>query len=165
VGSLSFFFVLLVLNTVFYTLVSGENNQLTAQYSGQQHASLSTQKNTEQFNQKESFLENAGWLNPSVMSFYADRIAASLPSAIHLTAINVCPVNEPVSRKEKKEVFDQNVVLVKGMASKPTDINQWTKALEDYTWVEHVKVQDYVFDHKVGRGTFTLHLQVTGELE
>jgi Tfp pilus assembly protein PilN len=164
-GSLSFFFVLLVLNTIFYTLVSGEHNQLTAQYSGQQHASLSTKKNTEQFNQKESFLARAGWLDPSVMSFYADRIASSLPAAIQLTAMNACPLNEPISRKEKKEVFDQNIVVVKGMASKPTDINQWTKELGTYSWVQQVKVQDYTFDHKIGRGTFTLHIQTSGELE
>jgi len=164
-GSLVFFFSLLLINTLFYTIVSGENNDLSTAYSGLEHASLSTKKNVEEFNQKETFLMKAGWLDASVMSYYADRIAASLPQAIQLTSINVCPVNEALTRKEKKEVFDQGIIVVKGIASRPTELNQWTKVLDQYTWIEQVKVQDYTFDHKTGRGNFTLHLNTSGELE
>ncbi len=164
-GSLSFFFLVLLLNTGFYTLVSGENNELTYTYNTLQTASLSTQKNVDDFNEKESFLVQYGWLNPSIMSFYSDRIAASLPQAIQLTTIEVCPFNKSQTRQEKKETFEQDMIVLKGIASRPTDINQWTKQLEEYPWINQVKVQDYTFDHKIGRGTFTIHIKTSGELE
>ena len=164
-GSLIFFFSLLLINTGFYTAFTSTNNELSARYNSVQHESISTQKNADDFNSKESFLEKSGWLDASLMSFYADRIAASLPQEIQLTSMEVCPLNIAGTRKEKKEVFDKDVLEVQGIAVKPTDVNKWTKRLAEYTWIEQVKVHNYTFDHKTGTGSFTLHLKTTGELD
>ncbi|HSZ72328.1 MAG TPA: hypothetical protein VK750_06595, partial [Cytophagaceae bacterium] len=165
IGGLIFFFSLLAINTIAYSILSDANNKLAAQYGSLQHITISNKKTTEEFNRKESFLSKEGWLNSSAISYYSDRIASSLPNEIQLTDLFIYPINESLSRKEKKEVFEPHVILVKGVSIKPTDINKWVKKLNEFKWVNQIKVQDYTFDHKTGRGNFSLHITISGELE
>jgi Tfp pilus assembly protein PilN len=164
-GGLIFFFALLVINTIAYSLLSESNNRLSAEYGSLQHVTVSNKKGTEEFNRKEAFLSQAGWLNPAAISYYSDRIASSLPDEIQLTSLAVYPFDEQISRKNKKEIFEPNMILVKGVSRKPTDINRWVKLLNEYSWIKQIKVQDYTFDHKTGTGNFSLHILISGELE
>jgi hypothetical protein len=165
IGGLIFFFGLLLLNTVAYSLLSETNNRLSAEYGSVQHVVVSNKKGTEEFNRKEAFLSAAGWLNPAAISFYSDRIASALPPEIQLISLSVYPFNEQKSRKDKKEVFDPNMILIKGVSKRPTDINSWVKELNQYSWISQIKVQDYSFDQKTGAGNFSLQLLISGELE
>jgi len=165
VGGLVFFFGLLVINTIAYSLLAEKNNRLSADYGSVQHLTVSNKKGAEEFNRKESFLSEAGWLNAAAISYYSDRIASSLPEEIQLVSLSVYPFNEQASRKDKKEVFEPNMILVKGISKRPTDINRLVKELNNYSWVKEIKVQDYTFDHKTGTGNFSLHIHISGELE
>lgn len=165
IGGLFFFFGLLVINTVTYSLLAEKNNRLSADYGSVQHLTVSNKKDSEEFNRKELFLSQAGWLNPAAISYYSDRIASSLPAEIQLISLSVYPFNEQVSRKDKKEVFEPNMILMNGISKRPTDINYLVKALNTYSWIKQIKVQDYSFDHKTGTGNFSLHILISGELE
>lgn len=165
IGGLVFFFGLLVINTVAYSLLAEKNNRLSAEYGSMQHLTVSTKKDAEEFSRKETFLSQAGWLNPAAISYYSDRIASSVPDEIQLTVLSVYPFDEQASRKNKKEVFETNMILVRGVSKRPTDMNRWVKELNNYSWIDQIKVQDYSFDHKTGTGNFSLHLLISGELE
>ncbi|MDB5274738.1 MAG: hypothetical protein JWO58_3105 [Chitinophagaceae bacterium] len=165
VGGLVFFFSVLVINTIAYSLLAEKNNRLSSEYGSAQNITVSNKKGREEFDRKESFLSQAGWLSPAAISYYTDRIASSLPDDIQLTSLSVYPFNEQKSRKDKKEIFESNSIVVKGTSSKPTDINRWTKELNSYTWVTQIKVQDYSFDHKTNTGSFSLHISISNELE
>jgi len=153
-GGLIFFFSLLILNTIAYSSLSEKNNALSSEYGSLQNVALSNKKNTEEFNQKESFLSKSGWLNPAAISYYSDRIAASLPGSIQLTRLSVYPVDESATRKEKKEIFSTNSISVEGISGNPTDLNNWMKRLNELKWITQVKVQDYKFDPKTNKGNF-----------
>ncbi|MFN3402671.1 MAG: hypothetical protein ACK40G_01160 [Cytophagaceae bacterium] len=159
-STLIFFMLILLINAVLFTSLNSKNQLLSAKLSQFQGIGKDTDKLEKELSEKESFLSEAGWLDPSRSSYYSDRIAASVPPSIRLTRLAVNPYDDKTSKAERKIIFQNGLIILTGNCSKTTELNTWIKTLKGLEWVKDVKVQDYTFDDKNKTGEFKIELQL-----
>lgn len=159
-SALSLFGGAVFFNLLLFFWFSDENQKL----SSQNRMILAEVKKLEtmekDMTEKEHFLEKAGWLFPSRTSWYADRIATSVPHAVLLTTLELNPLNETASRKEKKTIFNQNIILVAGTCKEPVVLNPWLKELKSMEWVEKAGSRKYEYNHKERIGYFEIEIEL-----
>lgn len=155
---LGFFAGILFLNLVLFFYFSSENSELNTRNS---HI-LGDIKRVEllqaELKEKENFLKSEGWINPSRTSFYADRIASTVPKSVLLTCLEINPNNISDGRKEKRMVFDSGRILIKGTCKDPVVLNPWLIELKEQEWVGRVNSRNYQFDHKKKTGIFEIEV-------
>ena len=157
-GSLVFFASLLFLNLAVFFYLSGENNELGARNSSVLEGIRKVEKLEAEFQQKERFLKEAGWINGSKTSFYADQIAASVPATVLLKRLSINPENVSESRKEKRLIFEAGSILLEGTCKDPVVLNPWLGELKNMGWVTKVVSRKYQYDHKNKIGVFELEI-------
>lgn len=160
-GILIFCLGILLINFICFTYLSEKNNLLLskqASYQGMTSVLASLEKDV---GEKEDFLRNAGWLLPSRTTLLSDRIGASVPVSVKLTALTIYPMDEKQSRTLKKEVFNTSIVKIEGACSRPTDLNPWLSRMDVLPGISDANVTSYLYDTKERHGNFiiTLHLR------
>jgi hypothetical protein len=155
---LGFFLVLLMGNFFFYSYYSSQYNAL----SGNQVRYAEFQNNLENLNrrveERELFLTKTGWMRPSRISLYADRIGETVPSSITLRELSVNPLNETLTRTEKKLMFTTGKIMISGSCLRPTDLNPWISNIRLIDWVANVEMQNYTYDSKDRKGNFLINI-------
>jgi Tfp pilus assembly protein PilN len=160
--ALLFFFVLLLGNFLAFSSLSGQNAVLKGQM-GSKKSSLGQLNGLErEVKEKREFLTATGWLGAPRLSFYADRLAATLPAAISLTELSLYPVDQKRSKVEGKQVFQMGAIAVRGTCKNPVELNEWLKTVGQLAWVARVERQNYAFDEASGVGAFEFYLQLKG---
>lgn len=159
-GMLVFFLVILLINFALFTLWSDKNKTLQQDRfgSGNYYSLIESVQN--QLSKKESFLTKVAWNSPSKVSFYADRLAATVPTSIKLTQMQIMPSEEVIEKEIKKTVFQQNTILINGSCNNPTELNTWIKSMDEFNWIEQVKLNDYLFDSREHIANFKLYIKV-----
>lgn len=162
-AALAFFFFVLLGNFLLFGWLSERNAALQTQM-GENSSSLHQLSLLEQeTEEKRQFLTVAGWLNSPKLSFYADRLAASVPEGIRLQELSIHPYKEQASKEQKKDVFDIGTVLVLGSCRDPLVLNRWIRALSAAPWIAKVENQNYLFDEASREGKFAFHVQLKEE--
>lgn len=157
-GALVFFAALLFINLAVFFYLSGENSELGARNSSVLEGIRTVEKLETEFQQKERFLKEAGWINASKTSFYADQIAASVPATVLLKRLSVNPENVSESRKEKRLIFEAGRIVLEGTCKDPVVLNPWLSELKSMSWVTNVVSRKYQYDHKNRTGIFELEI-------
>jgi len=157
-GALVFFASLLFLNLAIFFYLSGENAELGARNSSVLEGIRTVEKLEAEFQQKERFLKEAGWINASKTSFYADQIAASVPATVLLKRLSINPEDVSESRKEKRLIFEAGSILLEGTCKDPVVLNPWLSELKSMDWVTKVVSRKYQYDHKNKTGVFELEI-------
>jgi Tfp pilus assembly protein PilN len=105
------------------------------------------------------FFNNTGLITSSRHSFYADRLAESLPSGVFW---NKVALNPPKGRFKKSDdvAFTIGVVEVEGVASNSGILNRWISRLEKEEWVKSIAIKDYQEQEKTSKGAFKLSIQI-----
>lgn len=155
-----FFLALLLINFILYSFYDNKNKELQQQRYGSGNQ-FSLQENLQkQVTQKEEFLQKAGWLSPSKMSYFADRLASQIPSSIKLTELKINPVEEIIENEIKKQIFKNRTVIIKGTCSNPSALNSWIKIIDDYEWIESAKLNNYLYDNREHQANFILDIKI-----
>jgi Tfp pilus assembly protein PilN len=157
-GVLSIFFLGLLVNFFLFTSLSEENAALTSLAGAATQQIDKVDELKKEADEKGQFLANAGWLGTTKNSFYADRIAESVPAGISLTEVNIVPVDVAKSKLEKRVVLKSNTILIKGVCKDPLVLNTWINDLGLLNWVAQVKEQNYTYDHEKHQGLFDFQL-------
>ncbi|MBI1227729.1 MAG: hypothetical protein GC192_21020 [Bacteroidetes bacterium] len=84
---------------------------------------------------------------PTKSSFFADQIAASIPSGIKLLTMEIFPLKGNKTDYEPGAVFqyEANTILLKGQCENSLKYNEWLKYLEKFSWssrVEHLTYKE-----------------------
>jgi Tfp pilus assembly protein PilN len=160
IAVLGVFLIAMLLNFFLYTSLMSENALLSSRAgTAKQHLSKVSELQKEA-TEKNTYLTTAGWLGVTSNSFYADKLAATVPGAIHLTELNIFPHDITRSKLEKRIVLSTNIVLVKGTCNDPELLNKWINELGALNWVELVKNQNYKYDYNNSIGYFDFQLVV-----
>src|SRR3989344_4284910 len=114
-----------------------------------------------EYAQKKIFLEQNGLLESSRTSYYADRLAASLPASIQLLDMNI----HPLKKKEASDIsnalyFDTKTIKISGKCDRNTELNDWMKELEANIWIEKVKLVDYKQANAKDDGVFFIEILI-----
>lgn len=152
---------LLLLNFFVYSHYYAKNNELlfNYQFSLQQGAKYDTLKKN--LANKKLFLASAGWLNDSRMiSFYADRIAATVPESVTLTNLNIYPAASKFTSGSKQWNFQQDTILITGKCDDPSLLDNWVKEIETIKNVGQSKINSYNFKKQGETGIFTAEVLV-----
>lgn len=153
-------FAILLINFIAFSGLDAKikNQEIELAYHRQQLQKLDTLKN--QYEEKAGFFNQNQLLENSKISFYADEIAASMPSGIQLLDLDIFPSKATQQqRREKLFLFDKKIIYIKGTSRRSPILNEWIKVLEAMDWVEKVKVLPYS-EAKGGVGTFELELEL-----
>ena len=159
-GVLCFFLFVLVVNYLFLDNYKKDVERLSAQethYAGMMNKASKVQ---EEVKEKEVFLSEAGWFSAARQSYYADRIASTVPAAIKLTSLSINPLNEKESRTKKKLLFSTGVIHITGECSRATELNPWLQQLKKLNQVYKAEIINYAFD-KDKKGIFNIQLLIS----
>ncbi len=155
------FFAALLLNFFAFSHYTDKLAAMEQQAALLDPARKQTQKLAAELQQKEVFLRQQGWLSPSKASYYADRLAATVPKGVRLRELSIYPVDEKRSREEKRTVVNPQVLLIRGVCNDPKVLNEWFSTLSDLGWAQQLSPPDYRFGEREGKGRFSIqiHLQ------
>ncbi|MDF2456913.1 MAG: hypothetical protein K0R51_2906 [Cytophagaceae bacterium] len=155
-----FFTSILLLNFVLFSLFSQKNNELLLSES-QSRGLLQKMGTLEnEVKEKNSFLSEAGWLSSLKSSFYADRIAVTIPASVKLTELTVNPINDRKTKELRKTVFESGLVKIAGSSNRPTDLNEWIDKIKAIPSVKKARLLNYTYDQKERVGNFNVEIIV-----
>jgi hypothetical protein len=104
--------------------------------------------------------KNIGWETNQLPVYYADQIAQKVTPEIQLTLLDIGVIDEKVLKKEKRQVFQPNMIKVKGLTKSPLSLKSWVESVENLGWVKDVFDQKYLYDSKQGKGAFEFYIQI-----
>jgi len=133
---------ILIVNFLLFTKYNTENQTLSinAIQKEQQLAQLEKLKS--------KVKEQKGLTNllQSKTSFYADRIAASVPKNIELMEMTIFPEKaNSFYEEESRILYENKIINLKGRCTNSFEYNQWLKTLRKIQWiikVENINYQD-----------------------
>ena len=140
--SLAFFFTLLMINFFFFNTYNSKLNQLTFSYNQNKELLKKLESLKDEYLIKEQYFVNTGFLDASRLSYYADRIAYSMPKNITLSGMEINPLNTKI-KEEKILGFSMNKIRISGSVSQSIILNNWLKKLKKLEWIENVDILEY----------------------
>jgi len=159
IGVLVTAFILLFFNMLLYMHYSEKKQVLENQLMGNKNilSVLDTLKKEVEW--KEKFMRETGISKNVKMSFYADRIAQSVPEDISLEKLEIHPVIGKV-RSNKEITIKPNTILIEGIAKNSALLNNWVHILKEKEWVGNVGIINYSPENETFLGYFSLELGI-----
>jgi hypothetical protein len=158
-GMLVFFLLVLLGNFAAFSYLSQETDKLSVASTLQKSQLEELTLLKKEVGEKEKFFLNEGWTKNSQASFFADRIAETIPESILLTTLVVIPLDEEASREKRKQLFKDELIEMTGTCKRPIDLNGWIKRLKDFSWAKKVDVEQYTYDSAEKRGHFRVEIR------
>lgn len=111
--------------------------------------------------QQKKFVKQTNINKGSRTSFYADRLAASVPVGLEFTDLQIFPLqgNKKDYRDNQLMKFQNEVITVKGTCDNSITYNEWIKKLQALEWVKSAMHIDYK-DINSSLGEFELKIIV-----
>lgn len=164
-GVLGFFFVALLGNYLLFEHYNTKQQDLALEV-GQQK-SLLDQRDVlaKKYEDKKALLGDQLNLGQSKSSYYADQLAATLPSTLQLTQLVLFPKVEQedtYSSEEQVPRYDGRTILVTGQCQASVFYNNWKRSLEELDWVAAIHNLSYQ-NNKEGQGVFELKITLKNE--
>ena len=150
VGIMAFFFVLLFVNYLVYDSLKSSNSDLQAQFNLQSESFKKSEVLKTELNAKKALKEKLGVNGVTKISYYLDRIAATVPPQIELTEMTVNPVEKKI-KPEKEIEYEVSHIVIAGKCKKSIYYNEWKQKLAKMDWVSNISVVNYIdADDEVG---------------
>lgn len=113
-----------------------------------------------QINKKKKFLVDGDWLTSSRSSFYADRIAASIPQGMKLTGLNIYPKQNLLAEDEDALAFDGEHLTISGAARDELVLKNWIEGIKSNQWIKSISVSSYQWNSKSNEGEFEVKVKL-----
>ncbi len=159
VAMLGVSFCILMVNYFVFTSYWTDATKLSSQLV--QNQAVLSQYDTlkKEFEQKKEFLEQNGLLENAKTSYYADKLAETLPNSIKWTDLIIHPLKKKEANDETKNLFFENkLIRISGKCQRSLDLNEWMKIVKRYLWVADLKLIDYKQDNALDAGLFLIQL-------
>lgn len=157
--ALAFFFVLLLVNYLFFNQYNKKLNSANFRYNQNLEMIKKLDTLKSEYALKEQYFVSSGFLDASEQSFYADRIANSVPSDIQLTSLNINPL-EGKFKNDKPLNFEMGKIRITGHVSQSIMLNNWVKKVKSFDWVERVTIIDYLQESQENPAIFELEIEM-----
>jgi len=152
-------FVVLMGNLVLYQQYSKKSADLMDQLAINEDLIYELETVEGVLKSKEDFIGRSGFLQSSKLSYYADRLACTLPESIRLTKCDLEPLQKKLKNNEQPE-FTNNQVRVAGLTNESTILNSWIKTINKEPWVKDVRVINYKQEKNADPGEFEIEIQI-----
>jgi hypothetical protein len=155
---LAFLFFLMIINFMLFSTFFSKKNTLSTQVNLVQSQLMQHDTLLKEVQQKKEFLLNAGLLDDSRLSFYADQIAIDLPTSITLTELNINPITKNVTPEGDILNATNKLIKMTGLCTQTTILNEWIKILEKKTWIKNTHLVNYSQLKSSDPGEFILEI-------
>jgi Tfp pilus assembly protein PilN len=155
---LAVFFLLLLINFVFFSWLESSNSILTSRVSRFTQSSSNIQEISEQVKAKEGLLQSLGWDGGVNKSALIDQLAALMPEEISLKEIAINPVDLNSSRVQRSLVFFNLRINISGTSDKIIPVNEWMARMKTKPWVKNIQMESYTYNNELNTGQFILSL-------
>ena len=114
-----------------------------------------------EYDRKKEFLEQNGLLESSRTSFYADKLAESLPTSIQWTDVNIRPLKKKKDADETEGLlFENKTIKISGKCQRSTDLNNWMKQLKSKSWINTIALVNYKQSSEDDEGMFSIEIKL-----
>jgi hypothetical protein len=116
-----------------------------------------------QFEEKKDVLDKNGLLQASRISYYSDKIAASLLNNIRLTKLESFPMKKISVEGLEDYIFQNEKIIVSGTCEESIDFNSWERILKKMSWVKSVSIINYMQEKSGELAKFTIEIELKGK--
>lgn len=155
---LSFFLILLSSNYVWLNELNKEVADKNSKLAEHQEALDQINQLKEEKKRKLKLLNTSGILNSNFISFYLDEIAASIPTSISLSSMDVYPIRNNI-KANKQIKIDDHFIIIEGKTERSQPFNEWIQDLTTNSWIEKIEIQNYI-KKKRGQYEFEIKMQL-----
>jgi hypothetical protein len=162
--ALAFFFVALFTNYLLFDYYDSQQKGLKVEV-GQQKSLLNQRDDlAKKYKAKKGLLGDQLHLGQSKSSYYADQLAATLPSSLQLSKLVLFPSikEDGYSSEETLPRYDNQTIIVEGQCQASVFYNNWKRSLEELDWVASIHNLSYQ-NNKNGQGVFKLKITLKNE--
>jgi len=153
------FFVALLANYFAFTHYIDENQTANAQLIYHQTALNKLDSLKQQIQEQSSFFNESSLTKSSKISFYADRMASTLPYDIQLVELKIHPLQKKKANEDDKQLsFLQNQIIIKGKVGSSLVFNDWKRQFNNLDWIKSINQTDY--REEDGLGWFELEVLI-----
>lgn len=158
-GLVGFLFAALLVNFLVFDNYRKKEQELSSQVS--LNNDLLSQLDTlrGELAQKQQFVEKNCLSGGSRLSFYADRIAFTVPEQILLSETDIFPLQKKL-KEEQEALFLHRAIHVSGTTSNSNYLNEWIKILNQEQWAEEVNILNYFQENASTSGVFTIEIRI-----
>jgi Tfp pilus assembly protein PilN len=128
------FFLTLLVNFLLFSSYNKKNQTLNGQLIYHQTALDKLDSLKRQTQSQSTFFQESNLTKSSKTSFYADRIAASMPYGIQLTELNIYPRQKNKDRAKEVYEFASKQIIIKGEVNSSIIYNDWKRQLNNLAW-------------------------------
>lgn len=154
-------FVTLLINFVCYFTYSDKVTRLEQQ----QNISLDKvdkyQTIEADVSEKIGLIKSTGWTGGYPLAWLTDRVMASKPASIGMSAFVINPIKKR-SSEEQPIAFENLKVLIRGNSQEAVELNNWLHEIRAMNWVKDCELVSYNFNKESGKGEFMLALNIAG---
>jgi Tfp pilus assembly protein PilN len=149
-------FIILIINFLIFDHFYKKTQEEQPQVIKQEELINKVKQLNETLSAKSKFLQQSGLLTPNKISFYADRIASTIPDGIMLTDWQFNPPADP--NKKETFTFKNGIIVISGISNQSAGFNNWIKELKNSEGIESVSILGYDHDIKANAALFTIEL-------
>ncbi len=157
--SLSFVLLLLLLNFFIWDSLRNRNTELTFEVAQNEQLLSQLAAKEKEFKIKENLVvQYIGTNSKTHYSWYADKLASSLPPGIRLTLLDIQPLN----KKEKPGIaieYKNSLIEVEGDAGNMSEISEWVRAIDQGKWAKQVELISFFAENDRATGHFKLQIK------
>lgn len=144
VSAACFLFGLLLLNVLAFTHYNAGKQKLQTQVNVNQSMISQIDTLKKELAEKEVIVQKTGLLQASRTSYYADRIASTVPASIRLTQLSVYPQEKNnAEESETSYRFKAGRLEIRGKCRYSIDVNDWINQVRSFEWAKDVKLLQY----------------------
>ncbi len=152
-------FTIVLINAIVFLFLFDRNSQYQYQISVNSADMYLADSLSAVLKDHSDFFSSSNVSGVSKTSFYADRIAASLPQSVNLIQLNIN--KRIISDDQDFYLFDNKKIEIKGNAESSSDLTTWIRDLKNMKWAKDVSLINYTKSDMAKPGSFLIeiHLQ------
>ena len=140
-GLLPGFLGLLLINFLAFQHFFTSNSELESQLFVQRSQLIKLDTLKSQHQRQQKLFNQYSLTKSSRISFYADRLASSMPTDIQLDNLTLFPSKKRKQQSGKPSyLFEQDRILISGFSKSCLVVNSWVQGLEGVDWVQEAKI-------------------------
>lgn len=140
--SLSFLFITLLINFLFFSAYRKDVSELQTQLSINETYKRQLSNLHQVVAKKKKMVESISSASNSKVIWYIDQISKTVPHTLLLQEINYQPLIRPI--KEKKPVqFKDHQMEIRGISRNDADFIRWKTNLETFSWIQKISFVNY----------------------
>jgi hypothetical protein len=161
-ASLIIVFAVLLINFILFDHFNKNQQKLSEKVSQFSNLLINQDTLNKELQEKQSLLEKSGFLNTSKISFYADRIAATLTEGLTLSKLSIFPVEKIKNENSEESNFEfkSDYINISGTSAGSIYLNEWIKKIKIFEWVKEVTIKSYNQENNLKPAVFILEIQL-----